>query len=141
MLECVVKITKAEWETMAPNAHRAVFGQVLPDGSTRIDFALLAVDRSGTPMSYVTCQERDAESLYWQFGGSFPGTKGTVGSLQAMEAFLGWCRDHYKRVSFLVENSNKAMLKMALATGFSIIGTRNYKGSVLVEHLLELQGG
>lgn len=145
MIPIVEKLTPAQWAPLSENAHLVVFGRHKPASLDRIDFALLARKESKTIdygmrqnlLAYVTCRELDADTLYWQFGGSFPGTLGTVSSKTCMEAFLAWSREHYKRVSFLVENTNAPMLKMGLFFGFKIVGIRTFEGSVLVEHLKE----
>lgn len=141
MIEHVIQLDPEQWASYGKHAHTAVFGKILPPELERISFALLAIGRDGLPMSYVTCKEQDGESLYWQFGGSFPGTKGGVGSVAAMREFLKWCSARYKRVSFLVENDNYSMLKLAMKFDFKISGIRNFKNSVLLEHLLEFSKG
>lgn len=105
----------------------------------RIDFALLAVTDSGSPAGYVTCRETDNETVYWQFGGAFPSIKGTVLSMRAYEDFINWTRERYSRVYTLIENTNSAMLRMAQKVGFSIIGIKNFKGQILLEHLMEFK--
>lgn len=132
-VEC---FTPQDWKKFGENAHKIAFSEILPPGQNRIDFALMPV-KNGVPMGYVTCRELDSDTLYWQFGGAFPGTKSTSLSWQAYQALLGWCKERYKRVSYLVENTNLPMLKMAMLSGFRIHGVRFYKGSILVEHLVE----
>jgi hypothetical protein len=135
----VEKITPAEWAKYSGHAHLIAFGKTLPPGSERIDFALLAV-HGEQAMGYVTCREQDAETVYWQFGGAFPGTKDTIRTFQGYRAFVDACRG-YKRITTLIENTNTVMLKMAMAVGFRVVGVRAYKGSILLEHLLEFKGG
>lgn len=135
----VVRVTKEDWKQLSEKAHLVVFNEVRDAESERIDFALVAENQDSTPGTYVTCRELDAHSLYFQYGGSFPGTKGTPRSLQAMQGFLRWARENgYKRVAYYVENKNHAMLKLAMRTGFTITGVRNFKNSILLEHCLEL---
>lgn len=134
----VVEIQKEEWALLSEKAHLIVFHEAKMATTDRIDFALLTENAKGEPMNYVTCRELDAESLYWQYGGSFPGTKDTVLSLRATQALIEFCKNAgYKRIAFYVENTNQAMLKMAMKCGFFITGVRNFKGSILLEHLLE----
>ena len=74
-----------------------------------------------------------------QYGGSFPGTKGTVASVRCLEQIIEWCDfAGYQKVSFLVENVNEAMLKLAMRLGFLITGIRVHKGKVFLENVLEL---
>lgn len=138
MLAFVDCLTPEEWKPLSENAHLVVFGTSKSAALERIDFALIAKTEKQM-LGYVTCREVDAETVRWQYGGSFPGTKGTVLSTQAMEALLLWCSAHYKRLGFMVENTNYAMLKMAIRYGFRIIGARAYDGSVMLEHVVEFE--
>lgn len=130
------KVHKDDWATAAADAHLIVFEKVKKPEMDRIDFALVVESEHEIPLQYATCRELDAESLYLQYGGSFPGTKGSIKSHRCFEEILTWAREQgYKRVSFLVENTNLAMLKLALTTGFLITGVRNHDGSILLEHV------
>lgn len=133
----VVKINPTEWAELSEKAHLIVFNEEKKASSERIDFALVTESTEKVLMNYVTCRELDKSSLYWQYGGSFPGTKDTILSYRATQALLRFCKEQYERVSFYVENTNLPMLKLAMKCGFKITGVRNYKNSVLLEHLLE----
>jgi RimJ/RimL family protein N-acetyltransferase len=137
----VEQLSAEEWSSLSEDAHRVVFGSVKPASLDRIDFALLVVDEEHTPMGYVTCREWDRDTLYWQFGGMFPGTKETIHSFAVFQALIAWCRPRYQRLTALVENSNTPMLKMAMKVGYRITGVRTFQGSVLLEHLLEFPHG
>lgn len=129
-------ISKELWAGMSESAHLTVFCEKRPWEFNRIDFALMAVDEK--PLQYVTCRELDQETLYWQYGGSFPSCKGTPKSFAAYKAIIETCRKAgYKRITFLVENNNFSMLKFAMASGFMITGVKNFQGSILLEHILE----
>lgn len=132
----VEKLTPDQWAYCSEHAHLLAFKEIKPASRDRIDFALLAIDGT-TPAMYVTCREYDAETLYWQFGGAFPETLGTVKSFRAVEAFVAYVKERYARVTCLIENTNRVMLKMASKVGFKIVGIRTYHGCVLLEHLLE----
>lgn len=134
----VIRISAEKWAELSEKAHLIVFNETKKPDMDRIDFALLVESASGTPMQYATCRELDKESLYFQYGGSFPGTKGTINSIRCLEHIINWSEfAGYKRISFLVENTNEAMLKLAIRCGFLITGIRNFKGRILVEHLKE----
>ena len=134
----VVEIQKDDWMLLSEKAHLIVFNEAKMAATDRIDFALVTENSRGELMNYVTCRELDSESLYWQYGGSFPGTKGSILSLRAVQALLEYCKSAgYARVGFFVENTNSAMLKMAMKCGFLITGVRNFKGIILLEHYLE----
>jgi hypothetical protein len=83
-----VQIHKDDWSDLAERAHLVVFGEVKKPEMDRLDFTLLVESEAGVPMQYATCREIDKESLYFQYGGSFPGTKGTIQSLRCLELLL-----------------------------------------------------
>ena len=132
----VERFTAREWAAFSEDAHRICFEQVKPAQYDRIDFALLVVDDE-KPCGYVTVREHDPETVYWQFGGAFPGTKDTAKTFRGYQLTVDYTRERYKRITTRIENTNIPMLKMAMKVGFRIIGTRTFKGSILVELLLE----
>ncbi len=137
----VIQVSKDKWTELSEKAHLIVFNEVKKPELERIDYALMVESNSGIPLQYATCRELDAESLYLQYGGSFPGTKGSVSSLRCFEKLLEWAEfAGFRRVSFLVENTNEAMLKLAMRCGFLIVGIRNFKGLILLEHAKEYNG-
>lgn len=138
----VVKLAKEQWAELSEKAHLVVFNEMKKPEMERIDFALLVESDSGVLMQYATCRELDAESVYIQYGGSFPGTKGSIASIRCFEKIVQWAAHAgYSRISFLVENTNQAMLKLAIRCGFLIVGIRNFKGLILLEHLKDLSNG
>lgn len=132
----VDQLDPKRWEQLSEKAHVICFNTHKPKDWDRIDFALI-VRRGEDLMGYLTCREVDAHSLYWQFGGAFPGTRESSLTFSGYKAFVAHCQSRYKRVTTLIENGNFVMLKMAMKVGFKIIGMRNFNGHVLLEHLLE----
>lgn len=133
----VIKLNKGEWISLSKDAHLICFNETRDPMMDRIDFALIN-DRDGIPLNYCTVRELDADSVYWQYGGAFPNTKGSVVSYYSYERYANWCFDDgYKRITTYIENTNLPMLKIALKVGFLIIGTRTFKGCVMLELLLE----
>lgn len=133
----VERFSQADWRLYSEKAHLICFGQHKPAHWDRFDFALLAVDHE-KPLGYVTCREHDPETLYWQFGGTFPETKGTIKSWRVYEALTNYCRSNYRRLTTLIENDNLTMLKFAMKMGYRIVGVRVFQGKPLLDHLLEL---
>lgn len=132
----VEKFSAKEWVKLAPMAHKIAFDEILIPENDRLDFALLA-SKDGAPTAYVTCREVDAKSLYWAYGGSMPTAKDTVLSWSAYVAMTDFCKKDYERIFTLIENTNTVMLKFAMKIGYKIIGIKNYKGAILLEHCLE----
>jgi hypothetical protein len=135
----VKRFEPQEWELISEKVHDIIFNEIKPSSYDRIGYALLATDDDGTMFAYMTCRENDSETVYWQYGGSFPAARDTIKSFKAYQAFARWHSERYKRVVTLIENTNFVMLKMAMKIGFKIIGIRNYKGDVLLEHLMEFK--
>jgi len=135
----VKKLSHVEWLELAEKAHLVVFGENRPKEMDRISYALLAVE-NGVVMSYTTVRETDAESVYFPYGGSFPGTKGVPGrALSTLIAFCDYFRDEgFKRVNFLVEGNNKPMLINAIKADFQFIGLRVFNGKPLLEMMKDL---
>lgn len=137
----VQRIPAHAWITQfSEHAHRIAFGEIMPKTLERIDYALLAVTEKESLM-YVTCREIDEHSLYCQFGGAMPGAKGTPASREAADAIMAWIKSRYQRMGFMCENENYPMIRLAVNLGFKIVGLRNVKGSVLLEHLVEFASG
>lgn len=137
MRSSVKKISAEDWAKVAPDAHRAVFGETLPPEFDRIDFALLSINPdTEVALGYMTCRELDGASIYLKHGGAFPPITGTVWSWTCYLDCLAYLETRYKRMTTLVENTNDAYLRMALKAGFKPIGIRNFKGTVLVELLM-----
>ena len=133
----VFKIGAKEWkEKFSDSAHLAVFKEYKPNHRDRIDFALLAV-KDDKPAMYMQVREFDSETVYIQYGGAFEETKQTYSVFMIFQMFLRKLKEEYLRAAMYVENTNTAMIKLALAAGFVITGVRNFKQSILLECLLE----
>lgn len=129
------KVWKEKW---SEQAHLVAFGKNKPRDWDRIDYAMLIVDKAlSLPAAYITCREMDHETVYWQFGGAMPETAGGPGVVRALECALEWAKCIYKRVTFLVQNDNYGMLKLAMKKEFQIVGLRTFKENVLLEHMKE----
>jgi len=134
----VERIPVDAWKPLSEKAHLICFNEHKPVSEERIDFALIA-KKNHDLCGYITCRELDGRSLYWQYGGAFPGTKGSSLSFQSYKAFADWASTRYDRIATLVENTNIVMLKMAFKVGYRIVGIRNFKGHILCELLLEFE--
>jgi RimJ/RimL family protein N-acetyltransferase len=132
----VEKVDPISWKAVGAFAHETVFNEKSHPDWDRIDFALLS-SKEGNPIGYVTCREVDHETLYWSYGGAMPYIRGTSTSWEGYKKMVDACRSDYKRIFTLIENDNIPMLKFAMKVGFRVIGTKTFKGKVLLEHLIE----
>ena len=137
----VKKLDSEEWKCLSEYAHKICFKEKRDWDFDRIDFALLCYE-GGNPMGYVTCREIDKETLYWQYGGSFDETRGTIRSWACYEKLTNFVREMgYARITTLIENTNTVMIKFAMKMGYLIQGLRYFKGHVLLENILEFNKG
>jgi len=128
-----------EWANYAADAHVICFNKTRPSSLNRTDFALMFV-KDGEPQGYMSCHEMDAETVYMQFGGAFPSSSGTAIVFTGYTAMVRELGKTYKRATTAIENTNQAMLRLAMKAGLLIVGTRNFKGKILVEHAIEFGG-
>lgn len=138
----VIQVEKETWlENFSESAHKIAFNEIFEKQRNRLDYALLVVSEDDVPIGYITVRELDSDSCYWQFGGAMPNIIKTVGSWKAYQACIEWASTRYKRIATHIENTNAVMLKFAAKAGFKIVGVRNFKGSILLEHLMEFDDG
>lgn len=128
--------TKEQWAEHAAKAHMIVFAEATPTAYKYIDF-VLCVRQGFKLMGYLTCRKTDDDTLYWQYGGTFPGTRGSSLSYQVVKHCYEYSRKHFKRAHVLIENTNLVMLKMAMRVGFRITGIKNFNGTIFLEHHAE----
>jgi hypothetical protein len=83
----VQRLDSAKWSDLSEEAHLLCFNEKRDTSMDRIDFALLTTDGE-KPLAYMTCKELDAETVYLQYGGSFPETQGTANSFRAYNQML-----------------------------------------------------
>lgn len=130
----IKQLTPSEWAKLSEKAHLVVFNEIRPSEMNRIDYALLS-DVDGVLSGYLTAREVDSETVYWQYGGAFPGTHSTVRAVECYGEFVRWSLEKYKYITTLVKNDNVRYLKMAMHFGFRIIGCRTFNGDILLELL------
>jgi hypothetical protein len=133
----VNQLSPLQWSELAEEAHLLCFNEVRDCSMDRIDFALYTTD-GNKPLAYMTCKELDSETIYLQYGGSFPETQGTANSFRAYNQMLFRLKElGYKRAGTYIENTNKPMLKFAMKAGWLITGLRNFENTLLLEHTIK----
>lgn len=125
----------------AKHAHKICFAENRDPDMDRLDFVLLGANPvADLPGGYCTCREFDSKTIYWQYGGAFPGTRSTLHVARIYKAFVDYCLQRYDRITTYVENDNISYLKLAMHHGFRIMGVRLFDGRVYVELLNEPKG-
>lgn len=114
-------VSKEDWRKMSQAAHKYSFGNTRSADMDRIDYALV-IKKDDELCCYATIIEIDKESAYMQHGGNFRPAEGSVITLRGYLMMLNYLKENYKHVSTRIFNKNKAMLKLAWAGGFTIVG-------------------
>lgn len=135
----IKKIGSNLWhEMMAESAHFVTFGETGRKGIERCDFAYLVIEEDTNEVAgYVSCIEMDGETVYWQYGGAMPDKRNTYRTMYGYRLMISRALEEFERVTTRIENTNITMLKMAMAMGFLIVGTWNFKNKIYLELLLE----
>lgn len=132
----IEQLTPQQWKLLSEKAHLVVFSEKNVPEQDRLDYALLCVEDKNV-LGYLTAREVDAETVHWQFGGAFPGTKGSYVTFQGYKLFVTWTQERYRRITTYIENTNLPMLKFAFKVGFLVQGVRAFRGKILLDLNLE----
>lgn len=129
-------IMPSEWkDKYMKNMYLLSFYGERPKALERCDFVLLS--KNPEPVAFITCHEMDSETLYWQYGGAIDEIKKSHHVIDNYISFIQWSLERYKRINTRIENTNLAMLKIALKCGFLIVGTFNFNNKIYLELSLE----
>jgi hypothetical protein len=128
----VERITPAQWDEIAFNAHLVLFNEVRPAAYNTVDFAIIGTTEEDEIASYATIIEMDKETAYMQHGGAMPNIRGTVGTKRMYHEMIQWLKERYKRISTRVHATNVPMLKLAMSEGLIVHGCDCYKDGVYV---------
>lgn len=125
-------LTKEEWRNYSKDAHEISFEETWNAELERIDYAMLLVNEQ-EPLAYVTLKETGEHSVYLQYGGAFPNSRGTILSYKAFAVMLDSLQKKYKKITTLVENNNWGMLKFYWSAKFLVTGLRYFKNHIYLE--------
>jgi len=129
----IERLSKTEWDQISCNAHVAVFKEIKPAYTNRIDYALLMLEEKKI-IGFGTVRELDDESIYWQYGGALEEHRNTPATFRAYCLTADYCFAHgVNNITTIVENTNLSMLKFALKIGFLIIGTKTLDNKVYLD--------
>jgi len=124
-----------EFSLVSEQLFQVVFGSNRPKAAERVDFAVL-LSWQGKLAGFVSCYEHQAGELYLQYGGALPNFRNTPAVLRSYQCVLSFLLDHYAALLTRIENSNTAMLKLALHCGWMVIGLRVASNGVVLLELL-----
>lgn len=125
----VKEFSLEEWGKIAEAAHLLCFNEIRPKEWNTFDYAI-AIEHEGKLTSYATIIEADKFSCYMQHGGAFPNIEGTSLVKRHYDAMIKHLASRYEQISTRIENTNVAMLKLALSAGLLIIGNEAIFGKV-----------
>ena len=135
----IEKLSPEQWRKLSKDVHLVAFHEVSDPAEDRIDYALLIVDRQ-TPAGYMTVKEMDGGTAYLQHGGAFPNHAGTVHAFRQYSVAIKELSAQYDYIWTRIENTNTAMIKMALNVGFVINGTYFHEPKLYLELLMDCTG-
>jgi hypothetical protein len=135
----IARVNKTDLPSgLIDNVMKSVFNGSAGEHYYRFDFAYLFHDENSKPVSFAFLKELTSEDIYIDFGGTFPGERGTV-SLRNVKEMVSELLKTYKAIFAHVHNKNYPMLKLFFHVGFEIIGTRVKKdGKIFCELKKEL---
>jgi hypothetical protein len=123
MLE-VVQVPKEQMDgKFLEDLHKSIFGHELPSFYFRYDLCLIAKNEQGELVTYALLRELSCEAIEMAWGGTSNDHRGFA-TKTAMEKFTEKCFEFYDSVVFQTWNKNTKMIKLGLALGYTIIGTR-----------------
>jgi len=118
----VIRQTLEEFNKFSGDFHHECFKENRPAWANTFDFALLAEDdETKEILGYITCFEIDAGQVWVHFGGVFQENKKIPGT-QVFQLGINYLRERYARIVLDTKNTNIAMIKVAYASDFVIVG-------------------
>jgi RimJ/RimL family protein N-acetyltransferase len=120
------------WDSVSSEAHKEVFGKNDLEGIEGVDY-VLAVLEGESILGYVTVIEENKRVAYWQLGGILPENRAKPAMYRAYKMLIEWTLERYLKITTRIENTNTAMLRMAMKAGFVIQGVRVWDGKILLE--------
>lgn len=135
------QVSTLEWKDgIMKDMYENVFGEYRQENLEKCDFVLICRDDDLEAVGFITCHEMDGETLYWQHGGAAKKIKNSIHVSSHYVHFIKWSIERYKRITTRIENTNTAMLRLALKCGFLIYGIWNFKNKIYLELCYEPEG-
>lgn len=128
-------------EDFLRNLHASTFDYIVEGDDFRVDGAFFAKENDDL-FGYILYRELSSKKVELVYGGVAIKDRGFK-TLKAYRQFLLLLSEKYSHVETLVVNTNYKMLKMYMALGFNVIGTKlQYKKNkvlVVLEKDLEIK--
>jgi len=140
----VTLFSRQEWlEYFGNDAHFSVFKESVGDTLNKSFFDAAAVVFDNTlPVIYTTVKQLSEDSVYLEFGGSFPEYRGSFKVLKAFKLLIETFKNSGAlMVGFATKNDNVAMQKLGLGAGFLPCGFHTTKSGVFIEYTLNFKEG
>lgn len=137
----IVQIDRVEWiKNFQNDAYKKVFEDDDTSSMDRslFDHAFVVVDdKTEMPIIYNTIKQSSTDSVFIEFGGSFPEYRGSMKVKPAFKILLDMYKNGGAKVVHLnTKNTNVAMQKLALSTGFTQFGVHLSAGNLFLEYAL-----
>lgn len=137
----LARIDRQTWlERFAKDAHMSVFGYECPDyDNTMFDYAILVLDVSDKPLSYVLVKEMKKHSFYIEYGGSFPEFRASTKVPKSFYFILDEMKKlGFKECTLMTHVDNVPMQKLALFCGFRVFGVTQGSHGLCLEYRVNL---
>lgn len=132
----VARVETQDFNDFGERVHWACFREVRPKEKNTCDYVVMAFEDSRI-LGYATIIEMDKETAYMQHGGAVPEIQGTPTAKKVYRVIMAWVKEHYKRISTQIQNTNTAMIKFALSEGFLINGVLAYGDGEIFLQLIQ----
>lgn len=114
------------------NLHSTTFDFYKSGEDFRVDGGYLSKEENGSISGYVLYREVSKSVIDLAYGAADKSNRGFL-SLKNLHQFIELLFTHYEVVTTMVWNKNYKMLKMYMALGFDVVGTKlSHTGSLFV---------
>jgi len=137
-------LTLEEFKPLSEEMHKKCFSDDRPAWSHTCDFVLVADDAdTEKPLGFLTCFEIDKGQVWIHFGGVFKDNiprNALVDKYTGRDIFnfgINYLLEQYATILLDTKNTNIPMIKIALSTGFLIVGVECSFKEIYLRMILE----
>lgn len=125
-----------EWLQVYKDLFLSTFGELRSHHSPDIVYLITEEGRAG----FAECFINNQNEIHIKYGGTIKGLHGRAENVRAFSALVDYIHgDGFGNIRMDVENDNLPMLKLALASGFRIIGCRIATDKTVVVEMLKMK--
>lgn len=110
-------------EAFVENLYKSIFDYERPADHFRFDLCMVAKNEKGDLIGFCLAREMSKMAVELAWGGTSKEHRG-ASTLIGLKKITDACLEHYGSVVFHTWNRNTRMIKLGLALGYTIIGTK-----------------